>query len=116
MKHRVAAAVALLIGAVCGGACDSGLVHTFGAYPYNVARNCLENAGAVDVIDGPDPGACPGARCWVTSSGNVYVSDQACDAPIDYTQSTAGPCALALEAFKKRIMCKDLGGAADAGS
>jgi hypothetical protein len=116
VKRRVvAAAVALLTGAVFGGACDAGVIHTFGAFPYNAARNCLENAGVVDVIDGPDPGACPGARCWVAPSGNVFVSDQACDAPLDYAQSTSGPCELALDAYKARTMCANLGGVTDAG-
>ncbi len=115
MKARVvAAAVALLTGAVFGGACDAGLVHPFAAFPYNVALNCLEDVGVVDVIDGPDPGVCSGARCWVTPGGNIFVSDQACDAPLDYMQSTSGPCKLALEAHKTRTMCADRGGA-DAG-
>ena len=117
MKRRVVvtAAVALLTGAFLGGACDDGLVHTFIAFPYNVAQNCLESVGVVDVVDGADPGVCSGARCWVAPSGDIFVSDQACDAPLDYTESTVGPCKQALEVYKKRTRCADLRGDTDAG-
>jgi hypothetical protein len=96
----VVAAIALLLGA-----CAARVFHTFTASPYNVAQNCLEGAVAVDVIDGPDPGPCLGARCWVTPSGAVFVSAQACDGPTDYTESTIGPCNLALAAARTKALC-----------
>ena len=67
------------------------------------------------MLDGPDPGACPGARCWVTPNGTIYVTDQACDAPIDFIESTTGPCKSALQAYKKRTMC-GAGASSGAGS
>ena len=108
MKLRVpAASLALAVGA--GFGCDAGVVHVFGAFPYDATLGCLRSAEAVDVIDGPDPGGCAEVHCWVKPSGEIFVSDQACDAPLDFTESASGPCKLALDAYKKRIMCADTG-------
>lgn len=113
MRLRAAVASLALVAAVAlGGGCDNGLVHTFGAFPYNVTLGCLESATAVDVIDGPDPGSCAEVRCWVNPGGAVFVTDQACDAPLDYTESASGPCKSALEAYKKHVMCGDAGSSA----
>jgi hypothetical protein len=110
----LAAALALAVASAFAGGCDGGLVHSFIAYPYNATVGCLEAAAAVDVIDGPDPGSCPGVSCWVKPSGEIFVSDKACDAPLDFTKNASGPCALALEAYKNRVMCDDA--ATDGGS
>jgi hypothetical protein len=112
----VAASLVVLTGAVVGGACDAGLVHTFGAFPYNTSQNCLEAATPLDVIDGPDPGSCPVVHCWVNPVGEVFVSDMACDAPLDFKESASGPCELALEAYKKRVMCGDAGASGGGGA
>ena len=104
MKLRVPAALlALITGAVVS--CDDGLVHTFFALPYNATLGCLRSAAAVDVIDGPDPGSCAEVHCWVKPGGEIFVSDRACDAPLDFTKSASGLCKLALDAYKKRVMC-----------
>ena len=111
MKLRfLAAALAVVTAAVASafaGGCDGGLVHSFVAYTYNATRGCLESAATVDVLDGPDPGSCPEVHCWVNPSGEVFVSDKACDAPLDFTKNASGPCKQALEAYKKRVMCDD---------
>ncbi len=118
MKRRVlAAALALVTAAVASafaGGCDGGLVHSFVAYPYDATLGCLEGSAAVDVIDGPDPGSCPEVQCWVKPSGEIFVSDKACDAPLDFTKNASGPCKQALEAYKNRVMCDDA--AQDGGS
>ncbi len=104
MKLRVSAALlALITGAVVS--CDDGLVHTFFALPYDVTLGCLGSSAAVDVIDGPDPGSCAEVHCWVKPTGEIFVSDRACDAPLDFTESASGPCKLAIDAYKKRVMC-----------
>jgi hypothetical protein len=82
------------------GGCDGGRVHPFGAYPYDPVHDCLGAAQAVDVLDGPDPGPCAKVLCWVAPSGDVYVTDTACDGPPDFQQQVAGPCALALADYK----------------
>jgi hypothetical protein len=118
VRLRAAVASLALVAAVAvalGGGCDGGLVHTFGAFPFNVAQGCLEGATAVDVIEGPDPGACNEVHCWVKPSGDILVTDQACDAPTDYTESASGPCKQALDAYKKRVMCSDAGSGAGGG-
>jgi hypothetical protein len=104
-----AATAALAVAAACSDRID----HVFGGYAYNSAGNCLYTSGAVDVIAGPDPGTCPMVRCWVSPSGLVYVTDQACDAPPDYqddTSADAGPCVNALADYYG-----DAGDAGDAG-
>ncbi len=53
-------------------------------------------------------------HCWVKSSGEIFVSDKACDAPLDFTKNASGPCKQALEAYKNRVMCDDA--AQDGGS
>lgn len=108
MRLRVpAASLALAIGA--GVSCDAGVVHTFFALPYDVTLGCLRPSEAQDVIDGPDPGKCAEVHCWVNPSGEILVSDQACDAPLDLVERTTGPCKLALDAHKKRVMCAATG-------
>ena len=104
-------------GVVVGGACHSELVHVFGAFPYHVTGDCFDGAQQLDVIDGADPGSCPTVRCWVNHAGDAFVTDRACDAPIDLTESDSGACKLALEAFKTRVTCPVPadGGDADAG-
>lgn len=93
--RSAAAAIAL-------AACSGGVVHTFGAHRYDPVQDCLEGAAAVDVIEGADPGPCPGVRCWVSSSSEVYITTTACDAPSNYREGTADPpgslCASALAA------------------
>ena len=115
MRLRFAASLALIAaGAVLGGACNASLVHTFGAFPYDAKDDCLEIGQTLDVIEGPDPGACSKLRCWVNPAGEAFVTDKACDAPIDLAESTTGPCEPALEAYKNHVMCADLdGGAGD---
>lgn len=106
MKLLVPAASLAMIA---GSGCDAGVVHAFGAFPYDATLGCLRSAEAVDVIDGPDPGSCAEVHCWVKPSGEIFVSDAACDAPLDFTESASGPCKLALEAYKKGVMCADDG-------
>ncbi|MFS8067434.1 MAG: hypothetical protein ACMG6S_13820 [Byssovorax sp.] len=106
MKLRVPAALlALITGAVVS--CDDGLVHTFFALPYDVTLGCLGSSRAIDVIDGPDPGSCAEVHCWVKPTGEIFVSDRACDAPLDFTESASGPCKLAIDAYKKRVICAE---------
>lgn len=92
-------------GGLLGTACGPGRVHVFGAYRYETGGDCLEGAAAVDVIDGPDPGACNASRCWISPAGEVYVTSTACDGPpdyVDHTKDPAGaPCARALVAFAR---------------
>jgi hypothetical protein len=99
---------ALLAGAVVE-ACDDGRAHVFGAYRFEPDRGCLETSAAVDVISGPDPGSCQAVRCWISPSGEVYVTSTACDAPLDYREHTKDPapslCSQALSAFQCHTMC-----------
>jgi hypothetical protein len=106
VKPRVAVALlSMIVASAASGACGSGQVHVFGAFPYDAANDCLEPAQTLDVIDGPDPGMCPVVRCWLDPTGAAFVTDEACDAPINLAESVSGNCAPALEAFKKRVMC-----------
>ena len=83
--------------------CDGRVAHVFGGYAYDPTQDCLDLSGAIDVIDGPaSPTPCNTLRCWVSSEGEAYVTNQACDAPPDYqdqTQSSSGPCVKALVAY-----------------
>jgi hypothetical protein len=110
VKLRAAAASLALLGAVLGGACGDSHVHTFGAFPYDADHKCLDVGQTLDVIDGPDPGSCSKVRCWVNPAGEAFVTDKACDAPIDLTESSTGACEPALEAYKNHVMCADLDG------
>lgn len=107
----------LLLALLALGACERRLAHTFGAYAFQAdggpdGGSCLAAAGVVDVVDGPEPAApCKVVRCWQAPDGDVFVTDQACDAPADYvdrTDDTAGPCGKALEAYGAdggRVLC-----------
>ena len=82
--------------------CDAGLAHPFGAYPYDPDGDCLGASGVVDVLDGPAPPPCDVVRCFQAPSGSVFVTDQACDAPLDFhdrTEDPDGPCVKALGAY-----------------
>jgi hypothetical protein len=104
-------------------ACDAGVGHVFGGYPYDEKHDCLGATEAVDVIEGPEPASCSAVRCWRAPSGVTYVTDRACDAPPDYidgTHDTTGPCVKALEAYgrtnPKHGRCPGTGsGGADGG-
>ena len=117
MRPRVAAALLALPVAsavLIGGACDARLVHTWGAFPYDATTDCFGDAQILDVLDGPDPGSCPVVHCWVNPVGEIFITDNACDAPIDLTESTSGACAAALKTFKTPGMCAIVdGGASD---
>jgi hypothetical protein len=87
---------------VAAAACSARLDHVFGAYAYDPVQDCLQGAAVVDVIAGPDPGMCPQVRCWQAPDGSIYVTSEACDAPLDYqdhTEDTSGPCVKALAAY-----------------
>jgi hypothetical protein len=99
--------------AVLGGACSASLVHTWGAFTYDAADDCLHHAQLVDVIDGPDPGTCSAVHCWVNPAGEAFVTDKACDAPVDVTESTTGFCEGALKAYKKLDFCSEVDAGAD---
>src|SRR5262245_27854530 len=98
-------------------ACDDGRTHIFGAYRYEPTRDCLEGSAAVDVIDGPDPGACASVRCWTSPAGEIYVTSTACDAPPDYREHTQDPaqtpCERALAAFRCHVTCPPNGAGVD---
>ncbi len=106
IRRRRALLLPLLLGAAALSAvrCQGRLDHVFGGYEYYAAQDCLYASGAIDVIAGADPGLCPMLRCWVAPDGEVYVTDEACDAPSDYldeTQATSGPCVKALAAYAR---------------
>jgi hypothetical protein len=116
---RLRVAIALLVlplasAVVFGGACKASLVHTWGAFRYDAEHDCFDDAEILDVIDGPDPGSCPVVHCWVNSASEIFVTDKACDAPLDLKESTAGDCASALNSFKTRVKCVDVDGGTDA--
>ena len=117
MRLRVAAALLALplaSAVLVGGACSASLVHTWGAFPYDAEHDCFGDALILDVLDGPDPGSCPVVHCWVNPTGEIFVTDKACDAPIDLTESTSGTCSAALKTFKLPGKCAVLdGGAGD---
>jgi hypothetical protein len=114
VRLRAAAASLSLLIAVSVGACGSGHVHVFGAFPYDALRDCLDVGQTLDVIDGPDPGSCSVLRCWLDPAGAAFVTDKSCDAPLNLTESTTGACIPALVAYKNHLMCPDLDGGADA--
>lgn len=80
-------------------------MHVFGAHRYDQARDCLEAAAAVDVLEGEDPGACSEVRCWMSPEFEVYVTDTACEGPLDFRDGTGDPegtaCARALAAYDR---------------
>lgn len=114
MRLRAAAASLSLLLAAGSGACGGGHVHVFGAFPYDALRDCLDVGQTLDVIDGPDPGTCSVLRCWLDPSGAAFVTDKACDAPLNLTESTGEACIPALVAYKNHMMCPDLDGGAGA--
>ena len=90
-------------------ACEDRPVHAFVAARYDPVRDCLEPSAAVDVLEGPDPGASCEARCWQSPSGEVYVTTAACAAPPDFADRSAdpegSPCFLALDAHARSEAC-----------
>jgi hypothetical protein len=100
---RLTIASLLLALFVALPACERNVFHVFGGYSYDADAGCLYKSGAIDVIDGPDPGKCKKVKCWIGPAGQVVVTDTACDAPLDYTDGTAedaGACPAALEAYE----------------
>lgn len=75
------------------------------ASQYDAEGDCLGPVLAVDVVSGPDKGACNTLRCWISPGGEVYVSEAACDAPPDYAESVDGPCKQALCAHAAMLVC-----------
>ena len=117
MRLRVAAlllALPVASAVVLVGACSSSLVHTWGAFPYNPKFDCFDDAKILDLIDGADPGTCPVVHCWVNPAGDIFITDNACDAPLDLTESKTGVCETALKSFKLRLKCADVDGGTDA--
>jgi hypothetical protein len=115
---RPAALAAL--GLLLYAGCEARVVHQFGGYAYDQGMACLFASGAIDVIDGADPGMCPMLRCWKAPDGSVYVTDEACDAPPDFqddTNDTSGPCvkALAIYASPDHGLCPMPDGGAGGG-
>lgn len=104
-RARFAAIAALHALALSGAAgCEDRLFHAFDAYPYDPHGDCLGAPEAIDVLDGPDPGKCPDLRCWKGPDGTFYVTDAACDAPLDFEDRTSdaeGPCVGALAAYAR---------------
>ncbi len=122
MRRLVALGVALPAAwALLGpGGCTSVVDHVFGGYAYDPANDCLQTSGAIDVIAGADPGMCPRLRCWQAPDGNVYVTDEACDAPVDYVDHTkdgSEPCVKALAAYARpgHGLCAGSDGGAEGG-
>ncbi len=109
MRQRAAALLLSLTAAcaVVGGACSASLVHTWGAFTYDAVGGCLHHAKPIDVVDGADPGSCPVVHCWVNPGGDTFVTDEACDAPLDVTESTTGSCVDALKAYKLKVFCAE---------
>lgn len=102
-KAGLAAAVVVVL--VAAAACTDMTVHPFSAYALGGSGECIEPAGVIDVIDGPDPGECDVLRCWVDPEGQVFITTTACDAPhgfVDHTKDPAGSdCYRALALFDK---------------
>ena len=86
-------------------ACDDRSAHVFMASRYDATADCLGPTLGVDVVEGPDQGACNTLRCWISPGGEVYVSYAACDAPPDYAESSEGPCKQALSAYEAMRVC-----------
>ena len=108
MRLRVAAALLALPVAsavVTVGACSSSLVHTWGAFVFDPAGECLHHAQLIDVIEGPDPGSCAAVHCWVNSKHETLITDRACDAPLDVSKGSADACAKALKAYADMVFC-----------
>jgi hypothetical protein len=89
--NRVAALVAAACAAALGAAgCSPQRSHIFGAHRYDPVGDCLEDATAVDVIEGPPPGECEPVRCWISPADEIYVTT-ACEAPPGYEDHTHDP-------------------------
>ena len=86
-----------------GAGCDAVEgVHSWSAFPYDADGHCLGAAVVVDVIAGPAPAPCDELRCWERVSGEIFVTDATCEAPLDFTDHSAdadGPCKEALAAY-----------------
>jgi hypothetical protein len=101
-RHRRSQVLLGLLGVVAG--CTDKPVHVFDAYAFTPGAtpktDCLQSPAEVDVLSGPDPGSCPVLRCWTTPQGAVYITDESCDSPPDFTDDTdapaGSPCAEAL--------------------
>ncbi|MEO7327367.1 MAG: hypothetical protein ABI193_02230 [Minicystis sp.] len=103
-----------------GAGCGAGEgVHAWSAFLYDPVRHCLGAAAVVDVIAGPDPGGCAEIRCWERVSGDVFVTDATCEAPVDFTDHSAdadGPCKEALAAYADQQKGRCAPPVGDAGS
>ncbi len=96
-------ACGLLLAVASGAGCDSEAeVHPFYAARYDAQAGCLEAVTIQDVLEGPDPGRCNQAICWLNHRGEAYVSLTMCDGPPDWARVDAPEsgtrCAQALAA------------------
>ncbi len=90
--------------AVCAVACDAPLeVFVVLGQRYDAARDCVDDEGVIDVVEGTAEGTCEGVTCLRSgATGELYVSAQ-CEAPPGYEaiDEGVGACAAALDAYRR---------------
>ncbi len=124
MSARVAwVAVAIATGGalLAAEACDDSVrSHVFSGRQYEDARDCLDDPSSIDVVDGPEPGACD-PKCIVAppdpDSGiaTLYISTMCPPlppAPFD-TTGTDPRCSYALLLYNQNVTCLSDGGIAN---
>jgi hypothetical protein len=95
---------------------DTVLSHVFPGRSFEPDRDCLEPGSAVDVVDGPDPGAACTPACYAAAPDEagtieVFVSSECAPVPKGLAlASDAGDCPRALAALTRGDDCLDEGG------
>lgn len=111
------AAIAVLVVLSAIAACTDNRSHIYAGRLFDPARNCLETASSIDVVDGTDPGSSCEKKCIATlapSDGGlrqIYVSSMCPPYPTfsDTTETAAG-CDHALAASERSDLCLADGG------
>ncbi len=113
----VRAAIAALLVPATIAACSDNRSHVYTGRLFEPARNCLDPATSIDVVDGTDPGSSCVKKCIATlapSDGGprqIYVSSVCPPYPtFSDTTGTAVGCDQALAASDRSDVCLADGG------
>jgi hypothetical protein len=111
-----ACAALAVLGAIVFVACDdTAASHIYRGRPYDIARDCLDDTGSVDVVSGPDTSLGCDPTCLISTlpeAGDVvFASTQCPPFPEFFDVSGKDPrCAKAIAAVNRSDICNDDGG------
>lgn len=106
----VTTALALVAPAACGPAVGHVLI----AWQYDPVKDCLDDAAAIDEVNGPTPGTCPAAcitgQTLLLDGPAVFVTTM-CPAypPIFDVTGSSSDCQVAMAAYARGDYCTDAG-------